>query len=102
MLPNPYKSTEPDISQYELMQLYKQLVVEYIEKKDAQGKTLLDRCKGTPGFTLEKLYHYIWGGFCYMMGQKNFHFGHGPPPPSVPPEWLKEHLKPILMAWAAE
>jgi hypothetical protein len=112
MLPNPYKSSIPYISQAELMEIYKGLIVEFIEKKDARGNTLLDRHAEAPGTAALKvagqeayinhLNHYIWGSYCYMMGQTNFHFGHGPPPPLEPPDWLKLHLRPILERWVAK
>lgn len=112
MLPNLYKSTIPNISQVELVEIYKGLIAEYIEKKDARGKTLLDRHAEIPNMAaiklcnqeayINNLYHYIWGSYCYMMGQTNYHFGHGPPPPFQPPEWLIQHLKPILERWLAK
>jgi len=112
MLPNPYQSIIPYISQAELVEIYKGLIVEFIEKKDAADKTLLDRYTIHPNATaaraggqeayINHLNHYIWGSYCYMMGQTNFHFGHGPPPPLEPPDWLKQHLKPILERFIAK
>jgi len=112
MLPNIYKATVSYISQESLAEIYKGLIVEYMEKPDAHGKTLLDRfalrdeaiAAAAIGKELyiNKLYYYIWGSYCYMMGQTNYHFGHGPPPPLEPPDWLKQHLKPILERWLAK
>ena len=105
-LPNAYKVEHPALTQYNLSEIYKQRISEYIyEKKD--GLNLLERYlkRGKVDSScryLSDLINFIWGSYCYKMGQMNYWWKTSPPPPLMAPVWLEEHLIPILSKWIDE
>ena len=102
-LPNAYKVEHPAFTQQNLTEIYKHRISEYIyEKKD--GLNLLERFlkRGPLDSSLKclsNLLNYIWGSYCYKMGQTNYWWKTSPPPPLLAPVWLEEHLTPILCKW---
>ena len=97
MLPNIFKAENPTITQAELIEVYKQRITEYISEKDTLGKTVADRYRERPGPKNRKLMiDHIWASYCYMMGQTNFYWRSAPGLPLEAPEWLSNHLNPMV------
>jgi hypothetical protein len=106
LLPNMFKGTFPSLNQQTLIEMYKKEIQEYlyiIEKN--KTNSVLERYilrEGPPQETdvyIKKLIDFIWGSYCYHMGQTNYYWSKSPPPPLFTPEWLSTHLKPILKQW---
>ena len=104
MLPNAYRTEHPCLTQANLQHIYKMRIEEYIfqdKSKLLEKYKLKGPAENTDEY-IKLLMQYIWSGYCYMMGQKNFWWQTAPPPPMVTPEWLQEFLKPILSKWINE
>ena len=83
----PFYATGKEL-QAELIEIYKMAIEEYMIAPRAQG-SVLDIAKSRKDDVVE----FVWSSYCYHMGQTNYFWRHGPPPPSEAPEWLREHLK---------
>jgi hypothetical protein len=83
----PFYATGKE-TQEELIEVYKVEIETYMNKPRIQG-TVIEVAKKRNTDIIE----FVWGSYCYHMGQTNYFWRHGPPPPSEAPDWLKEHLK---------
>ena len=80
--------TTGEETQEGLIEIYKSEIEIYMNKSRPQGSVLeIARLRN------KDVIEFVWGSYCYHMGQTNYFWRHGPPPPSDAPEWLKEHLK---------
>jgi hypothetical protein len=74
-------------TQAELIEMYKIAIEEYMNTPRPQG-SVLDVAKTRNSSILD----FVWSSYCYHMGQTNYFWRHGPPPPTEAPDWLREHL----------
>ena len=82
----PFYATGKE-TQTDLIEIYKKAIETYMNTPRPQG-TVVDVAKDRKVDVVE----FVWSSYCYHMGQTNYFWRHGPPPPTEAPSWLREHL----------